>query len=79
MSKNGIKIAIIDWIDSSSRDEWHDTDIILEPFVITSVGILVEKTQDYVTICRSRTETDVHDGVLCVPRSAIEKIKILRI
>ena len=77
MSKNGIKIAIIDWLDSSSRDDWHDKNMTSEPVEITSIGILIEETKTHVTICRSQSEDD-QDGVLCVPRFAIKKIKILR-
>ena len=78
MSKGGIKIAIIDWIDSSSRDMWHDRNVISEPVKVVSVGIIIEETKFHVTICRSQTEED-QDSVLCIPRSAIiGKIKILR-
>ena len=78
MNKNGVKIAVIDWIDSSSRDMWHDRNITSEPVVVVSVGIIIDETKSYITICRSQTEED-QDSVLCIPRSAIiGKIKILR-
>lgn len=64
-------IVSVLWVDSSLQDGQVDHHNYPKPEKITSVGYLIEETDEYVTIARDGMNSGDFRGLLCVPRVAI--------
>lgn len=65
-------VKVIDWIDSSLQNVQVGKEDYPKPEIITSVGFLVEETDQYVTIARDDMRDDEYRGLLCIPRECIK-------
>ena len=79
-----MKIEIITWIDTLSKDGWHDLEEAKEWLaddsgVMTDVGFIVEETKDWVCISPSYSEiTKQYDYLKKIPKAVIIKRNINR-
>lgn len=74
------EILLIKWIDSHGiTSEWEFKDELkpLKPCECMSVGFLVEKTREYITIALGDSETQ-YLGRLTIPMRSVIKVKILK-
>jgi hypothetical protein len=75
-------ILFVRWVDSSSQEGWKSGDNIdTELLQCVSVGFLVKETKKSIVISGHRTEQfePDYDGIIVIPRSAILKIKKIKI
>jgi len=75
------KIVKILWLDSAGRDEWLSLDEArqLHPMLVGSYGEIINETSDFITIAGT---LDAEYGVAhvhCIPRSAIQEIKVVKV
>jgi hypothetical protein len=79
-----MKIVLIKWIDTLSKDGWYDKNDIKEWLeddggIITDVGFLVAETTDWVCISPSYSEiTEQHDYLKKIPKEVIGEMKIIK-
>ena len=73
------RIVEIEWMDSVGKPEvWEADDAdVLVPSQILSVGYLWNETADAVTICQSRSPSQVGRR-FTIPRGCIRKMKTIR-
>lgn len=76
---SNVTVAVIQWTDSASSDGWHDLDTPLEPISIITAGILMAETENYITIRRSQSDSDMQDGVFSIPRFAIKEFEKIEV
>lgn len=77
-----IKIAIIQWVDST----YYKCDYIcegenipiVEPKTLYTVGILIGETNDCVAICQDVIEEGMARMVLSIPKISIKKMKVIK-
>lgn len=67
------QVRVVRWIDSSLQNDQVDSDDFPKPVVITSVGFVVDETDEYVTLARDDMGHDGNYRGLC----AIPKIAVL--
>lgn len=67
------------WIDSVSTNAWTPQDSLEEIVIqnITSVGYLVNETDDAITIASHIALHEV-DGIMCIPKVCIKSRKELK-
>jgi len=73
-------IVSVYWVDSCGFDSgWVNNDDLksLKPKEITTVGHLVEESNDYVLIAPTIGD-DQNFGSLCIPKCSLLKINILK-
>jgi len=75
------KIVVIVWKDIISRADWVGTiseiKEEMEPMSCVSVGWIVEKTKEKITIADSFTEDHNFGGVTSIPLDVVEEIYVL--
>ena len=74
------KLVRIQWIDIIRPEEtWMFLEEVkkLEPAVITAMGWVVWKTEDYVTIASSLGDDKQIGDINCIPRSCIKSMEYL--
>lgn len=68
------KPSIIYWVDSASAaGAWRSKGDALTPDDIVSVGFVIDRTDEYVTICQSEA-TDEYGGILSIPMATVKAI-----
>lgn len=74
------KMVYIEWVDSKGiGSEWEFTDNLesMPPCDCFSIGYLLEKTDQFVTVCQSWS-TDQVLGRMTIPKCAIKKMRTLK-
>ena len=75
-------IVMVEWIDSVSQTRWQDrtyTKNNLRPAHCRTFGEVVEDVDAHIKVAGSVDDTDDNvDHVECIPRSAIQKVTILK-
>lgn len=76
---SGPKLVIVQWLDTTSHDEWLSdlSDISPSMTVATSVGVLLWDRQDSVAIARTTSIPSGVEGTLVIPRSTIVRMVLL--
>jgi hypothetical protein len=75
--------VMIEWVDSChwSPGQWVDGDIFDDgeatACMVVSVGWLMQKTDDAITLCQSITEADDLSGLFVIPRACVLSITTL--
>ena len=70
-----MKIVKISWIDSTSEPGWHDKTTWKAPSTdCVSVGFLLEKTDDHISICQSYHE-DEYGEPITIPLKSITEVQ----
>lgn len=64
------QIKKVKWIDSSIQEHQVDHHDFPKPTIITSIGFVVEYTDDYITLARDIVDKD-YRGLVCIPNIAI--------
>lgn len=73
-----LKIVKIDWIDASSEGQpWTHESRLCGLMKAVTVGMLIKKNKDMVTIAHSRCPDGDLAGVFHIPRGCIKSIKYL--
>ncbi len=72
-------IAKVDWIDSAASDGWQDEGHAADttPSRCMTVGWILKKTREHITLAGSRSDLDNCSQVMSIPRKCIVSIKIL--
>lgn len=66
------EIQEIRWVDSSLQNGQVDRHDFPKPVVITSVGFVVEETEDYIVIARDDMGHDGdYRGLCAIPKTAV--------
>jgi hypothetical protein len=66
------QIRTVRWIDSSLQNGQVDKDDFPKPVVITSVGFVVDETDEYVTLARDDMGHDGdYRGLCSIPKIAV--------
>ena len=66
------EITFIEWVDATYGSGWESIDAHQPIATIWSVGMVVDETDDYVTIAASVDEDmEMSNGVMTIPTSAI--------
>jgi hypothetical protein len=74
---------LVEWIDSTEMKGWSFKAEVeeLEPSEVQTVGILYKDELSYLTVVSSLTFANTKDecvqGIMCIPRCAIKRIKLL--
>lgn len=64
-------IRVVEWIDSSLQNGQVDKDDFPKPARITSVGFVVEETDDYIVLARDDMNHDGdYRGLCAIPKVA---------
>ena len=72
------KIVKILWVDACADGKtWNSPDDLLGLCNITTVGILVKKTKEYVCIAHSRAEDGYWCGMFYIPKGCCKDIQYL--
>jgi len=72
------KLVMVFWIDICSAPEWQPKDNVeLDPAPCISVGWIVKKDKDTLTIAADQNEGDF-GSITTIPMSNVKKIKKLR-
>lgn len=67
-------IRVVRWIDSSIQNGQVDKDDFPKPETITSVGFVVEDTNEYVVLSRDdMAHEGDYRGLVAIPRVAVEE------
>lgn len=80
MGPFAMKKVEITWVDSKGvTTAWEDRDGLapLLPCHITSIGFLLEETEEYVTLTQSIGGDQVL-GRITIPRGVVKKVRVLR-
>lgn len=73
-------VAYVEWADSACNRGWLDFNRATDgPSLIQSVGILVHSSKDFVTLTTSCDSAGKVTDSLSIPRSAIRKIRRVKI
>lgn len=71
-----IPLARVDWIDSTSEDEWCDDDgRDLKPMTVVSVGILLVDNDERILLARSICDGGP-EGRLVIPRCCVRRVVV---
>lgn len=78
-----MKIVLVEWHDAamlSNGAYWHTPEAAEShtPVLVHSVGFLVKKTKEYVTITQSDHDGGRTGGFFCIPASWVNKITPLQ-
>ena len=66
------RVCTVTWIDSSLQNVQVDKIDFPKPVVVTSIGFVVEDTQEYVTLARDDMGHDGdYRGLVAIPRCAV--------
>lgn len=71
--------VVVNWIDSVGLPAlWHDDEEVLdlELIEIISIGRVMNEDKDYITLACHLAPNQIA-GAICIPRVAINKIKVL--
>lgn len=74
-----LECVAIEWEDSSYGGGWHYGEEPNKPATIRSVGILAKSSASSITIANSFDGDDGFLGRVTIPRSAIRKLRKLRV
>lgn len=66
------ELRIIEWLDSCVQDVQVSHHNFPKPMVVTSVGFVVEETEEYITISRDDMGNGEFRGLVSIPRIAIQ-------
>lgn len=75
------KIVRVDWVDSAgSGTLWETLEDLdgIKPLRCTTVGFVLEDTDDHITLAMSTHEDRGIMGALAIPRVAVTRVKVLR-
>ena len=74
-----MKLILINWVDSSSSDGWQYLDSAKEhhPSNCRTVGWLLTKTKDYVTVAATQCDSELWSQLMSIPRKCITNIRII--
>ncbi len=78
MKQKKYQVVEVKWVDSASRDRWHELSDDDKPSEIRTVGFMVRKAKSHITVCHSYDE-DGNDiiAAISIPRGCINSIKRL--
>lgn len=69
----------VEWLDHSgwTNNNWRhiDEDRSLTPFKVTSYGVVVKETDDYIVLLPHLSENGAGQGTMCIIKSCIKKIR----
>ena len=77
-----IKIAVIEWLDPHSVDEWSNVEDIQskESCLIQTVGILIDQSKTRIIVALNQDPDDLDVScTMVIPKSAIIAMEILKI
>lgn len=67
------EVRVVRWIDSCLQNGQVDSDDFPQPVVITSVGFVVEETDEYVTLARDdMSHEGDYRGLCAIPKIAVQ-------
>lgn len=69
--KQGDKIQIVTWIDSSLQNGQVDKSEFPKPMTVTSTGFVVEETDTYIVLARDNMGDGDFRGLCAIPKIAI--------
>ena len=74
-----MQIVKVTWLDSMSQDGWRDEEDAgdLTPSTCWTVGWVLKKTANRVTLSASRSDSGNCSQVIAIPRKCIVSIKTL--
>ncbi len=74
-----MKLVKIDWVDSATIDGWVSVDYAegFNPSECETVGWVVKKTAEYITVTASKSDTVNYSQLMTIPRKCISSIKEL--
>lgn len=65
------EVRVVSWIDSSLQNVQVGREDYPKPALITSVGFVVEETDEYLTLARDDMDDDDYRGLLCIPKECL--------
>lgn len=75
------RTVYIKWVDSCSTADhpWclKESAEDIKPVKCESAGIVVNETQDFITIANSKTDEGQYAGIMCIPMCCVERVKEL--
>ena len=72
MTSSGAEIRVVMWIDSSLQNGQVDASEFPKPVTITSVGFVVEETDDHLVLARDDMGHDGdYRGLCAIPKVAL--------
>ena len=74
-----MKLVKIVWVDSATIDGWVSVDFAesFDPSECVTVGWVVKKTREYITVTSSRSDTVNYSQLMTIPRKCVTSIKEL--
>ncbi len=74
-----MKLVKIDWVDSATIDGWVSVAYAedFNPSACETVGWVVKKTREYITVTSSRSDTVNYSQLMTIPRKCVISIKEL--
>ena len=74
-----MKLVKVDWMDSAACDGWVGVTYAEEfnPSKCVTVGWVVNKTREYITVTSSRSDTVNYSQLMTIPRKCVISIKEL--
>jgi len=74
-----IKIVQVMWEDITSQPGWVDEeDADIQTCMCTSVGVLIAKTKQHITIAQTYADAGMWGNVKKIPTGVVRKIKVLK-
>lgn len=73
------EIVQVEWIDSSLQNGQVDKHDFPRPERIMSIGTVVDRTADYITVARDDMNGGDYRGLCCIPTECIKSIVTLSI
>lgn len=64
-------LRVVRWIDSSLQNGQVDRHDFPKPELITSVGFVVEETDEHITLARDDMNNGDYRGLCCIPKIAV--------
>ena len=75
-------IVMVEWVDAVSQTRWRDrmaTKNDLRPARCRTFGEVIEDVEAHIKVAGNVDDTDDNvDHVECIPRSAIQKVTVLK-
>ena len=74
------KVVLVEWIDSAGCSGWQE-DPITTPLICQSVGFLVRKSKESITLALSFCDDNCskpYGDMIVIPRGCIKKKKVLK-
>lgn len=71
-------IVQIDWLDACGQHGWRPAKEDLGLVPCTSVGFLLHRKRDHITICQGLTNTQETQSLESIPRKWIQRVRVIQ-